>query len=44
LKIQESRTYLRGGNIPPKDGLYLSRSEKFTVSRGSRPKAVEGEI
>jgi len=25
---------------PPQDELYLSRSEKFTVSRGSRPKAV----
>jgi len=24
--------------------LNLSRSEEFTVSRGSRPKAVEGEI
>jgi len=29
---------------PPQDELNLSRSEEFTASRGSRPKAVEGEI
>jgi len=45
--------FLRGSSValrgkcevcPPQDELNLSRSEKFTVSRGSRPKAVEGEI